>query len=50
MRADKRLKKIKKRFQEAGVYTRDDCKKLVAQDYKEAQNIQVGGAEDDDTL
>lgn len=36
MRAEKRLVKIRVKLREAGVRNREDCKKLVAKDWKDA--------------
>lgn len=36
LRAGKRLKKIKHRLQDEKVYSRDDCKRMVAEDWKTA--------------
>lgn len=41
MRAAKRLQKLKDRFQELGVTNREECKKMVAEDWKASQNIRV---------
>lgn len=34
MRAAKRLQKLKDRFEDLKVYTREDCKRMVAEDWK----------------
>ena len=47
-RAGKRLKQIKKRFAENAVVNREDCKKLVAQDWKESLNVRSVGTEADE--
>lgn len=41
MRAGRRLKKIKQRFEEHGVYSREDAKRMVADDWKKAQNARL---------
>jgi len=45
MRAGKRLAKIKKRFRDMAINNREDCKRLVAEDWKESLNIRAEGAE-----
>ena len=45
-RAGRRLRKIKERFAERGVTSREECKKLVAEDWKDSMNIK--SAEDED--
>lgn len=47
-RAGKRLKQIKKRFAENAVANREDCKKLVAKDWKESLNVRSAGTEADE--
>jgi len=39
------LRKIKKRFAELGINTREDCKRLVAEDWKSSMNIKAEGEE-----
>ena len=46
MRAGKRLAKIRKRFRDMGINNRKDCKRLVAEDWKESLNIGAEGEED----
>eukprot|EP00347_Sterkiella_histriomuscorum_P018462 403345428 len=41
MRAGKRLTKIKGRFENENIKTRDDVKRMVAEDWKTAQNIRL---------
>lgn len=50
MRAGKRLAQIKQRFEQAGVRNRDDARKLVAQDYKDAQNLRAADEEAEDDI
>lgn len=45
MRAGKRLAKIRKRFRDMGVNNREDCKRLVAEDWKESLNVRAEGEE-----
>ena len=45
MRAAKRLEKIKKRMQEMGINNREDCKRLVAEDWKNSMNVRSEDAE-----
>ena len=47
-RAGRRLRKIKERFAERGVTSREECKKLVAEDWKDSMNIK--SAEDEEAL
>jgi len=47
-RAGKRLRKLKERFAERGVTNREECKKLVAEDWKDSLNIK--SADDEEAL
>jgi hypothetical protein len=49
MRAGKRLKKIKHRFSSEKVYTREDAKRMVAEDWKTAQNMRFSDGSADET-
>ncbi len=44
MRAGKRLLKLKKRFRDCNVNNREDCKRLVAEDWKESLNMRAEGS------
>ena len=44
LRAGKRLAKIKKRFRDLGVTSREDCKRLVAEDWKDSLNVKADGS------
>ena len=48
-RAGKRLKKIKHRLMDEKVYSREDCKRMVAEDWKTAQNMRFDDEEGEDT-
>ena len=48
MRAGKRLKAIKKRLQDEQVYNRADCRRMVIEDWKTAQNTRLGGNSDEE--
>lgn len=50
MRAEKRLVKIRVKLREAGVRNREDCKKLVAKDWKDAQNIRMSDNDAEDNI
>ena len=50
MRAEKRLVKIRVKLREAGVRTREECKKLVAQDWKDALNLRMSDGENEDDI
>lgn len=50
MRAGKRLKLIKNRFAAEGVMSREDCKRMVAKDFKHAQSMQIGDDEATDNI
>ncbi len=47
MRAGKRLKAIKKRLSDEQVYNRADCRRMVIEDWKTAQNMRLGGNSDE---
>lgn len=49
MRAGKRLKKIKHRFASEKVYTREDAKRMVAEDWKTAQNMRFSDESSEQT-
>lgn len=49
IRAGRRLTKIKKRFEEAGVMNREDAKRMVADDWKQAQNARLEGSSENET-
>jgi len=44
MRAGKRLKAIKKRLQDENVHNRADCRRMVIEDWKTAQNMRIGAS------
>ena len=48
MRAGKRLKAIKKRLNDEQVYNRADCRRMVIEDWKTAQNMRLGGNSDEE--
>lgn len=48
-RAGKRLKKIKHRLLDEKVYSREDCKRMVAEDWKTAQNMRFDDEDGEDT-
>ena len=48
MRAGKRLKAIKKRLADENVHNRADCKRMVIEDWKTAQNMRFGAADDEE--
>ena len=50
MRAGKRLEKIKNRFADAGITNREDAKRLVADDWKAALNMRIGGDDDGENI
>jgi hypothetical protein len=50
MRAGKRLAKIKSRLKDEGVKSKDDAKRMVAQDWKTAQNIRFSEDETEDNI
>lgn len=43
MRAGRRLKALKKRLVDEQVYNRADCRRMVREDWKTAQNQRIGG-------
>lgn len=45
-RAGKRLQKLKAKLKQEGVKTRADARKLVIDDWKRAQNVQIVESED----
>mmetsp|Transcript_31597 Transcript_31597/g.48307 ORF Transcript_31597/g.48307 Transcript_31597/m.48307 type:complete len:236 (-) Transcript_31597:967-1674(-) len=47
MRAGKRLQAIKRRFQEMKISSREDCKKMVAEDWKLSLNVRQGVSEEE---
>lgn len=48
MRAGKRLSKIRKWLQSKKIANREDCKRMVTEDWRDSLNAQgVGGADDD---
>jgi hypothetical protein len=49
IRAGKRLIKIKRKLEEYGVQTREDVKKMVAEDWKNAQNARLPGSDEEET-
>jgi len=49
IRAGKRLVKIKHRIDQERVYNREDMKRMVAEDWKTAQNARIGGSDDQET-
>ena len=49
IRAGKRLIQIKKKFEEHQVYTREDAKRMVAEDWKNAQQTRLARAGDQET-
>ena len=49
MRAGKRLKKIKHRFAQEKVHTRDDAKRMVLEDWKTAQNMRFSDESSEQT-
>ena len=44
MRAGKRLAKLKQRFRDLGVTSKEDCRRLVAEDWKDSLNVRADGA------
>ena len=44
MRAGKRLAKLKQRFRDLGVISKEDCRRLVAEDWKDSLNVRADGA------
>ncbi len=50
MRAEKRLQKIRGKLREANVRTREDTKKFVALDWKQAENIRMTDNENEDNI
>lgn len=50
MRAGKRLAKIKSRLTDEGVKSRDDAKRMVAEDWKTAQNVRLSENENEDNI
>ena len=50
MRAEKRLAKIRVKLREAGVRNREDAKKFVARDWKEAMNMRLTDGENEDNI
>ena len=49
-RAGKRLTKMKKRFEEKKIGSREDAKRLVAEDWKDSLNMRVGGDDNTDNI
>lgn len=49
IRAGKRLILIKKKFEEFNVQNREDVKKMVAEDWKNAQNARLTGSDEEET-
>lgn len=49
-RAGKRLAKIKWKLKQEGVRTRADCRRMVVEDWKNAQNIRVVDNEHEDNV
>ena len=50
LRAGKRLAKIKARFDDEKIYSREDCKRMVNEDWKTAQNVRLGAGDDADDI
>jgi predicted secreted protein len=50
MRAEKRLVKIRVKLREAGVRNREECKKMVSQDWKDALNLRLTDGENEDNI
>lgn len=50
MRAEKRLVKIRVTLREAGVRSKEECKKFVAQDWKNAENIRMTDSENEGNI
>ena len=49
-RAGKRLAKIKWKLKQEGIRTRADCRRMVIEDWKNAQNIRVVDNEHEDNV
>ena len=49
IRAGKRLIKIKKKFEESNIQNREDVKRMVTEDWKNAQNMRIGGTDEEET-
>ena len=49
-RAGKRLQKLKARLKQEGVKNRADARKLVIDDWKRAQNVQIVESENEDDI
>jgi hypothetical protein len=41
LRAGKRLRRIKERFKADGVKNKEDARKMVAEDWRTAQNVRI---------
>ena len=50
MRAGKRLIKIKQKISNYGAQNREDVKRMVAEDWREAQNARIGGDEEETNI
>jgi hypothetical protein len=50
LRAGKRLARIKQRLKDDGIKNREDAKKMVAEDWRTAQNVRIGDNENEENI